>query len=291
MPKHKKIDFQIFSEAFPPNKKGRREKQDISSSSHMLLKDTKLDPNNIIYKPLTKQDIEETKNLHKEWFPIKYSDEYFNTIFNSKEGKYFSIGAFYNIINEETKEKKGIIIGLALCEWIVGSDYFFKVFGKESALEISKNINYIEEVYSYLKYDDYHCIYIMTIGVLDEFRKMKIGSNIVERIINIGLSDKLCIGIFLDVIYYNYSAIKFYKRNEFKKVKTNKNYYNLNGTKYDAHVFLRIFSRKEKDRFRYKNSNVIKKSIDILLNPIFFIFKIIIFIIFLQCFRNKIKLK
>ena len=291
MPKHKKIDFQIFSEAFPPNKKGRREKQDISSSSHMLLKDTKLDPNNIIYKPLTKQDIEETKNLHKEWFPIKYSDEYFNTIFNSKEGKYFSIGAFYNIINEETKEKKEIIIGLALCEWIVGSDYFFKVFGKESALEISKNINYIEEVYSYLKYDDYHCIYIMTIGVLDEFRKMKIGSNIVERIINIGLSDNLCIGIFLDVIYYNYSAIKFYKRNEFKKVKTNKNYYNLNGTKYDAHVFLRIFSRKEKDRFRYKNSNVIKKSIDILLNPIFFIFKIIIFIIFLQCFRNKIKLK
>jgi len=291
MPKHKKIDFQIFSEAFPPNKKGRREKQDISSSSHMLLKDTKLDPNNIIYKPLTKQDIEETKNLHKEWFPIKYSDEYFNTIFNSKKGKYFSIGAFYNIINEETKEKKEIIIGLALCEWIIGSDYFFKVFGKESALEISKNINYIEEVYSYLKYDDYHCIYIMTIGVLDEFRKMKIGSNIVERIINIGLSDKLCIGIFLDVIYYNYSAIKFYKRNEFKKVKTNKNYYNLKGTKYDAHVFLRIFSRKEKDRFRYKNSNVIKKSIDILLNPIFFIFKIIIFIIFLQCFRNKIKLK
>ena len=291
MPKHKKIDFQIFSEAFPPNKKGRREKLDISSSSHILLKDTKLDPNNIIYKPLTKQDIEETKNLHKEWFPIKYSDEYFNTIFNSKEGKYFSIGAFYNIINEETKEKKEIIIGLALCEWIVGSDYFFKVFGKESALEISKNINYIEEVYSYLKYDDYHCIYIMTIGIMDEFRKMKIGSNIVERIINIGLSDKLCIGIFLDVIYYNYSAIKFYKRNEFKKVKTNKNYYNLNGTKYDAHVFLRIFSRKEKDRFRYKNSNVIKKSIDILLNPIFFIFKIIIFIIFLQCFRNKIKLK
>ena len=291
MPKHKKIDFQIFSEAFPPNKKGRREKLDISSSSHLLLKDTKLDPNNIIYKPLTKQDIEETKNLHKEWFPIKYSDKYFNTIFNSKEGKYFSIGAFYNIINEETKEKKEIIIGLALCEWIVGSDYFFKVFGKESALEISKNINYIEEVYSYLKYDDYHCIYIMTIGVLDEFRKMKIGSNIVERIINIGLSDKLCIGIFLDVIYYNYSAIKFYKRNEFKKVKTNKNYYNLNGTKYDAHVFLRIFSRKEKDRFRYKNSNVIKKSIDILLNPIFFIFKIIIFIISLQCFRNKIKLK
>ncbi len=291
MPKHKKIDFQIFSEAFPPNKKGRREKLDISSSSHILLKDAKLDPNNIIYKPLTKQDIEETKNLHKEWFPIKYSDDYFNTIFNSKEGKYFSIGAFYNIINEETKEKKEIIIGLALCEWIVGSDYFFKVFGKESALEISKNINYIEEVYSYIKCDDYHCIYIMNIGVLDEFRKMKIGSKMMEKIINIGLSDKLCVGIFLDVIYYNNSAIKFYKKNEFKKVMTNRNYYNLKGNKYDAYVFLRIFSRKEKDKFRYKNTNILKKSIDMLITPIFFILKIIIYILFFQCFRNKIKIE
>lgn len=291
MPKHKKNEFPIFSEAFPPNKRGIREKQDISSSSHKLLKDIKLNPVNIIYKPLTKVDLEETKNLHKEWFPIKYSDSYFQTIFNEKSGKYFSIGAFYTITNEETNEKKEIIIGLALCEWFIGSKYFFKLFGKESYMEICNNINYIEEVYSYIKCGDYNCIYIMTIGVLDEFRKMKIGSNMIERIIKIGLSDKLCVGVFLDVIYYNNAAIKFYKRNEFKKVMTNKNYYNLKGNKYDAFVFLRIFSRKEKDKFKYKNSNILTKSIDLLINPIFFILKIIIYILFLQCFRDKIKIE
>ena len=291
MPKHKKDEFQIFSEAFPPNKRGHREKQNIASSSHILLKNINLDPNNIIYKPLTKQDLEETKNLHKEWFPVKYSDSYFQSIFNEKTGKYFSIGAFYNIINEETKEKKEVIIGLALCEWLIGSHYFTKVFGKDSTLEIIKNINYVEEVYSYIKCDDYHCIYIMTIGVLDEFRKMKIGSNIVDRIIKIGLSDRLCIGVFLDVIYYNNAAIKFYKKNEFKKVMTNKSYYNLNKNKYDAYVFLRIFKRKEKDKFRYKNSNIVKKSIDLVINPIFFISKIIIYILFFQCFKDKIKIE
>ena len=290
MPKHKKNDISIFSDAFPPNKRGIREKLTISSSSHMLLKNTKLNPDNVIYKPLTKEDIEEIKNLHKEWFPIKYSDYYFKSIFE-KKSQYFSIGAFYTIIDEETNEKKEIIIGLALCEWIIGSDFFVKFLGKDSTIEIIKNINYIEEVYTYLKCDDYHSIYIMTIGVLDEFRKMKIGSNIVDRIIKIGLSDRLCIGVFLDVIYYNNAAIKFYKKNEFKKVMTNKSYYNLNKNKYDAYVFLRIFKRKEKDKFRYKNSNIVKKSIDLVINPIFFIFKIIIYILFFQCFKDKIKIE
>ena len=67
--------------------------------------------------------------------------------------------------------------------------------------------------------------------------------------------------------------------------------YNLKGNKYDAYVFLRIFSRKEKDKFRSKNTNILKKSIDLLITPIFFIFKIIIYILFFQCFRNKIKIE
>ena len=131
----------------------------------------------------------------------------------------------------------------------------------------------------------------MNIGVLDEFRKMKIGSKLIEKIINIGLNDILCIGIFLDVIYYNNSAIKFYKKNEFKKVMTNRNYYNIKGNKYDAYVFLRIFTRKEKDRYRNKNTNALKKLLDMLINPIFLIFKIIIYILFFQCFKNKIKIE
>ena len=112
----------------------------------------------------------------------------------------------------------------------------------------------------------------MTIGVLDEFRKMNIGSNIVQRIINIGLNDILCIGVFLDVIYFNNSAIKFYKKNLFKKVMTNRNYYNIKGNRYDAYSFLRIFTRKEKDKFRYQNSNLIKKSLDLFNKPDFFYF-------------------
>ena len=294
MPKHKKNEnneYQVYSDAFPPNKRGIREALPIYSESHKLLKDKKLNPENITYKPLAKQNIIEVKNLHKEWFPLDYEDDYFESIFNDKTGKYFSIGAFYKLKTEEENEYKEILIGLALCEWFVGSDYFFKIFGKEPIPQIDKSINYIEEVLSYLTCDDYQCIYIMNIGVIDEFRKMKIGTNILNRIIELGLKNKLCVGMFLDVIYYNNSAVKFYKKNGFNKVMTNRNYYKIKGNKYDAYVFLRIFSRKEKDIFRYKNSNSLIKIIDMLINPIFFLIKIIIYILFFQCFKNKIKIE
>ena len=94
----------------------------------------------------------------------------------------------------------------------------------------------------------------------------------------------------MDVVYYNISAIKFYEKNGFKKVATLINYYDINGDYYDCHVFLRIFTRKEKDDFRDKNYTRLRKIINtFIITPMNFIYKIIIFFLFFQCFRNKIK--
>ena len=281
---------QIFSEAFPPNKRGHRPRLYPYSSSHTLLKDIKINPEEIIYKPLSLENLEETKKLHKEWFPINYSDNYFAKIFNKNNYWYFTVGAFYNFIDEEKKEKKEILLGLALCEWNNVSDYFIKHTSKNAIKQICKNINYNEEVQAYIKCEDYRVVYIMTIGVIDEYRKMNIGSNIVNEIINIGLTDNLCVGVYLDVVNYNQSAIKFYKKNNFEKVSTIKNYYNLDGTKYDSNVFLRIFTRKEKDEFRKKNRTILHKIVNFLIiSPMNFLIKILLFFFLFQCFKNKIK--
>ena len=281
----------LSSDAFPPNKRGYREKIYASSSSHTLLKGIKINPEEIIYKPLSLENLEETKKLHKEWFPIDYSDNYFEKIFNKKNFWYFTVGAFYNYIDEEKKEKKEILLGLAFCEWMYVSKYFINHTNKDIIKKICRNIDYNEEVQSYIKCEDYRCVYIMTIGVLDEYRKMNIGTNIINEIINIALTDNLCVGIYLDVIYYNQSAIKFYKKNNFEKVSTIRNYYNLNGNKYDSYVFLRIFTRKEKDEFRQKNRTMLEKFVNFLIiSPMNFLIKIILFIVLFQCFRNKIKI-
>ena len=290
MPKNSNKKNLIFSEAFPPNKRGYRGKLYPSSSSHSLLNGIKILPEEIVYKPLSQQNLEETKKLHKEWFPIDYSDKFFEKILDKKNYWYFTIGAFYYYIDKEKNEKKEIILGLALCEWTYVSDYFIRHTSKKAIKEICRNINFNEEVQSYIKCEDYRCVYIMTIGVLDEYRKMKIGTNLLNKIIDISLTDNLCVGVYLDVVYYNHIAIKFYEKNNFKKVSTIRNYYNLNGGKYDCNVFLRIFTRKEKDDFKEKTRNWYEKlAYCLIVTPFNFVIKIFLFFLLFQCFRNKIK--
>jgi ribosomal protein S18 acetylase RimI-like enzyme len=283
----------LYSEAFPPDKNGYRPKIISYSPTHDILKEQGqediikiIDPSKIIYKPLNESNMEEIKNLHKEWFPIDYDDNYFKKIFVNKYNTYFSIGAFYTLENN-----KEIIIGLAFCEYRGVTDYFIKHTSREAIQEICYNIDFNEEVSSYLKCQDYNCVYIMTIGVLDEFRKLNIGSNLIKIIFENAMWDNLCVGVFLDVIDYNKSAIKFYEKNGFKKVSTIKNYYDLKGEFYDSYVFLKIFTRKEKDEFRRKNYSLSKKLVNnLILMPLNAIYKIIIFILFCQCLKNKIKI-
>lgn len=283
------IKYKIFSEAFPPNEKGERQQLLSLSSSHDLLDGLKININEIIYKPLTKNNLIEIKNLHKEWFPIDYEDEYFQIILENKYGNYFTIGAFYNIKDINNNENKEIILGLALCEWDSVSNYFIEHTNPQAIEEISKNININEEVLACLKCQLYHCVYIMNIGVLDEYRKMNIGSNILKQIFNIAIQDDICIGIYLDVIYYNKSAIKFYEKNDYKKVNEIKDYYDINGKRYNSNVFLRIITRKEKDEYKEKNKSYSSKVINkYIVNPIVYLIKIILFVLLLQCFRKKI---
>ena len=286
----KKENFKIFSEAFPPNKEGRRQKIPAYSPSHELLKNITINASNIIYKSLTLSDLSEIKNLHKEWFPIDYDDEYFKKIFNTEHSIYFTIGAFYSIENKDDNSCKEIIIGMAMCEFRPVSDYFIKHTSRKAIKKICDNIDFNEEVTSYLKCQDYSVVYIMTIGVIDECRKLNIGTELINRIYEIGLNDYLCIGIYLDVVDYNKSAIKFYEKNGFEKVSKIKNYYDIKSNYFDADVFLRVFTRKEKDNFRRIKYSFISKLFNyFVLTPMNIIYKIIIFFLFCQCFRSKIK--
>ena len=280
----------IYSEAFPPNKDGSRSNLSQHSNTHDIIKDEnesikKINPLNIIYKPLSESHIEEIKKLHKEWFPIDYDLNYFKQIFTNKYDTYFTVGAFYVIDNIE------IILGMALCEYREVGNYFINHTSPDAVKEICRNIDFNEEVSSYLKCQSYNCVYIMTIGVLDEYRQLHIGTNLIEKIYEIALWDNLCVGIYLDVVEYNKCAINFYEKIGFKNVARIKNYYDIKNQFYDSIVFLKIFTRKEKDDFRRKNFSLWRKLLNnFVLLPMNIIYKIIIFFFCCQCFRNKIKI-
>ena len=210
------IKYNIFSEAFPPDEKGERNNLLSYSSYHNIINGQKIYKEKIIYKPLSKDSFQDVKNLHKEWFPIDYDDDFFSNVLNNNGGKYFTIGAFYNI-KTDNKDKE-VILGLAFCEFEYVMDQLNKFINDKILDEINGNISICDELKSYMKCQFDKCIYIMTIGVMDEFRQMNIGSNLLKYIYNIALKIDRCIAIYLHVISYNETAIKFYKKNKYKNV-------------------------------------------------------------------------
>ena len=84
--------------------------------------------------------------------------------------------------------------------------------------------------------------YIMTLGVLDECRKLGIGSLLLERTYKeIAYNFNECEIIYLHVVDYNQAAIKFYqKKNDFKYLKVEKNHYEIFDKEYDAEIYFKI---------------------------------------------------
>ena len=89
--------------------------------------------------------------------------------------------------------------------------------------------------------------YIMTIGVLDECRKLGIGTMLLQYLndrINESKWAKQVEFIYLHVISYNKAALNFYKKNEFKKSGTLKDHYEVFKKNYDAIVLYRQIQRE-----------------------------------------------
>ena len=293
MSKDYEDDLLLCSESFPLNEKKERKKIKPIAECHKLLKGVKIDPSKIIYKPLSPENLEEVKKLHTEWFPVKYEEEIFNNALLYNQGAYFSIAAFYSIPTSEN-EYKEIILGLIICQWLFTDKYFFKMTTPEIAKTISDNLNFEEEAKLFLSRNKYYySAYIMSLGVIDECRKMNIGTNMLKAIFNYCIYYDICIGVHLNVISHNISAKKFYEKNGMVCVNNIKDFYKIEDKFYDSDVYVRIFTREQKD---LRNKNVYammtykEKFIKTyLLKPYYFIIKIMLFIFFLQCFRKKIK--
>ena len=282
----------LYSESFPLNEKNERKRMKPVAECHKLLKDIKLDPSQIIYKPLTPNDVDEVKKLHEEWFPVKYEDKIFNDTIVTNMGQFFTVGAFYpkKISENEYTE---IILGLALCQWVYVDSYFFNMTNKNLVKEISDNLNYEEEARLFLSPEKYYyCVYILSLGVIDECRKLHIGTQIMKTIFNYSISTPLCLGVYLSVISDNVSGKKFYEKNGFVCANIIKDYYSIEDKKYQGEIYVKIFTRKEKDlRDKYIDSylNFRQKMFRRCIKIYYFLVKIFMLVFLCRCFGKKIK--
>mgnify|MGYP001950191326 CR=1 FL=1 len=90
-----------------------------------------------------------------------------------------------------------------------------------------------------------HACYIMTIGVLDECRKLGLGTLLLNYTCQMVAESEwtdTCEIIYLHVVTYNEIALKFYRKNGFSRLQVLKQHYEILGKPYDAVVLFKRLS-------------------------------------------------
>lgn len=197
------------------------------STVHRIIYMSHYTPNldDVYYSKIEMGYINELVALHREWFPMNYDKDYFKKFF--LKPNYYCLGAFIEI--------NGIayLIGCALGETCSENRFRSNVQG----------VLRRKKWYQYFSKDD-QCGYLNAIGVIDEFRKLKVGSELLRRFVD-EMKKRNCIALFLHVIDHNLSAIKFYEKNSWSHGGVIPRYYFINHAYFEAQVLYTIIQSKE----------------------------------------------
>jgi ribosomal protein S18 acetylase RimI-like enzyme len=141
--------------------------------------------------------------------------------------KFKNIGAFININNIE------FLIGFIL----------FEICNEEKFIHNVKNL--IKKkccIYYLINCNNNKYGYIHTIGVINEYRKLYIGTELINLFIK-ECKNLKCIACYLHCIEYNKSAQKFYEKNNWIKNRIKKDHYCLDEKFYDSYVYYIILNK------------------------------------------------
>lgn len=242
-----------LSESFPPDS---QKNSVYLANVHKILQDSSpnsFDLRNICIRPLkSRKEMDELQLLHKEWFPINYSSDYFEAVANGKN---------HGLIAELKFTKSN-----RLTEKVIVGCIFFDIrLARRKYMCISFS--------EYFK--EYKSIYIMTIGVINEFRKQGIATLLLKEAIKQTLEKENTYlkYVYLHVVEYNHSAQKFYEKNQFLKLKIKKKHYLIEGKYYDAWVYVLYMNGTKQPLTYYEFISII-------------VHKINIFTYISQCFRS-----
>uniref|UniRef100_A0A8C0YEK9 N-alpha-acetyltransferase 60 n=1 Tax=Cyprinus carpio carpio TaxID=630221 RepID=A0A8C0YEK9_CYPCA len=179
---------------------------------------------------LCHDDIERIKVLCGEWFPIEYPDLWYHDITSNK--KFFSLAATFRggivgmivaEIKSRTKVHKEAIQDVTSLShrWIVCGEWDGDILASSFPV-------------------DTQVAYILSLGVVKEFRKHGIGSLLLDSLkehISTTAQDH-CKAIYLHVLTTNNTAIHFYENRDFKQHHYLPYYYSIRGVLKDGFTYV-----------------------------------------------------
>ena len=242
-----KLTSDAFEEGYPSFYKTNPEKyyEDISTIHKLLFRLQKNKPLsiNIDYKKLDNEKyIDDITDLFKEWFPLEYKRDYFRKYFIRQNC--VAIGAFIKINSEE---------------YLVGC-IFGEIISDEKFKKILPDILVDRSWFFLIEHEPLDCAILQNIGVIDEYRRLGVGTRLVEIFID-EVKSREAVAIYLSILKHNKSAIKFFENNQWHYYETMNQYYRINGNNYDALIYYYIINLKKCNKIKEKKYiNISEKS-------------------------------
>lgn len=160
------------------------------------------------FRALGPDDDAEVRQLHAEWFPLKYADDFYAKV---QQGIYPTLAATFMWRGEE------VIAGLICTATDRG----------------------VYEVPLELPYDDLPptSAYILTLGVVDGYRKRGLAKELLWRCVQHYSQDLACKIVYLHVIPYNVPAIRFYEKFGFLCLEELGDFYTVSNQSYSGYLY------------------------------------------------------
>lgn len=162
------------------------------------------EPQSLFFRTIVPSDREEVQRLHEDWFPVTYSDEFYEDLAEGRMGQYGKPLYTRLAVEEESNEICGCVIGT-----FVDGDRM-----SDRMRELLLDNEYYQRAF-----------YIMTLGTVQSKRKAGLGTQLVKMCMREVEADEECGALYLHVITFNEPAIRLYEKLGFDRVEEIEDYY------------------------------------------------------------------
>uniref|UniRef100_A0A7S2GZ31 N-alpha-acetyltransferase 60 n=1 Tax=Octactis speculum TaxID=3111310 RepID=A0A7S2GZ31_9STRA len=209
----------------------------------------------ITHRPLCPEDLEELKSLHEEWFPVRYSKAFYESVVHGvvlgSDAPLFSLVA----VDDHQNDDDGTVTSAA-----ESMDTSGQIDTTSPEIRPLPRANIIGAVIAQimeaatcgdvdLAPDEYKVLYILTLGTASRYRRQGVAKTLVQRCISYAQSVHDCAAVYLHVITYNTAAISFYKDNGFQCLREIADYYLIDQMKYNCYLYIHYTEKKPPKRF------------------------------------------
>lgn len=159
----------------------------------------------LAYRPVVPEDLHDLRDAHQALFPIDYESHFYECVIHSRDN-IFSWAA----VCRDVEMQSEVLVGFVTARTFRLYDCSLTdraCMGLESRLLDQETV-----------------VYILTLGVTDQYRHLGIASQLIQRVI-VFAQHQLCRAVYLHVIEYNLTALSLYRRNKFEELAVLRNFY------------------------------------------------------------------